>query len=83
MSIFCWSYYGSAGSYPFCWTIGFCWSYYGSANRIAYLGRERGSEDFTDILSYLDHSPLSSSSIPADNVPADSSSSVPADYVSA
>ncbi|GJY10347.1 hypothetical protein Tco_0378532 [Tanacetum coccineum] len=55
---FCWSYYGSAGSYPFCWTIGFCWSYYGSANRIAYLGRERGSEDFTDILSYLDHSPL-------------------------
>ncbi|GJR09513.1 hypothetical protein Tco_0792165 [Tanacetum coccineum] len=27
-------------------------------NRIAYLGRERGSEDFTDILSYLDHSPL-------------------------
>ncbi|GKE86652.1 hypothetical protein Tco_1560394, partial [Tanacetum coccineum] len=21
----------SAGSYPFCWTIGFCWSYYGSA----------------------------------------------------
>ncbi|GJY58151.1 retrovirus-related pol polyprotein from transposon TNT 1-94 [Tanacetum coccineum] len=23
--------YGSAGSYPFCWTIGFCWSYYGSA----------------------------------------------------
>ncbi|GJU47796.1 hypothetical protein Tco_1217351 [Tanacetum coccineum] len=22
-------------------------------NRIAYLGRERGSEDFTDILSYL------------------------------
>ncbi|GJY81546.1 hypothetical protein Tco_0494297 [Tanacetum coccineum] len=24
-------------------------------NRIAYLGRERGSEDFTDILSYLDH----------------------------
>ncbi|GKC12636.1 hypothetical protein Tco_1009418 [Tanacetum coccineum] len=28
-------------------------------NRIAYLGRERGSKDFTDILSYLDHSPLS------------------------
>ncbi|GJX22793.1 hypothetical protein Tco_0227238 [Tanacetum coccineum] len=28
-------------------------------NRIAYLGRERGSEDFIDILSYLDHSPLS------------------------
>ncbi|GJW48390.1 hypothetical protein Tco_0080036 [Tanacetum coccineum] len=27
-------------------------------NRIAYLGRERGSEDFIDILSYLDHSPL-------------------------
>ncbi|GKE86564.1 hypothetical protein Tco_1560306 [Tanacetum coccineum] len=27
-------------------------------NRIAYLGRERGSEDFTDILGYLDHSPL-------------------------
>ncbi|GJT85064.1 hypothetical protein Tco_1066781 [Tanacetum coccineum] len=27
-------------------------------NRIAYLGRESGSEDFTDILSYLDHSPL-------------------------
>ncbi|GJV00769.1 hypothetical protein Tco_1330039 [Tanacetum coccineum] len=27
-------------------------------NRIAFLGRERGSEDFTDILSYLDHSPL-------------------------
>ncbi|GJT19529.1 hypothetical protein Tco_0878235 [Tanacetum coccineum] len=27
-------------------------------NKIAYLGRERGSEDFTDILSYLDHSPL-------------------------
>ncbi|GJZ78365.1 hypothetical protein Tco_0643037 [Tanacetum coccineum] len=27
-------------------------------NRIAYLGREKGSEDFTDILSYLDHSPL-------------------------
>ncbi|GKE54642.1 hypothetical protein Tco_1489798, partial [Tanacetum coccineum] len=27
-------------------------------NRIAYLGRERGSEDFTDILSYLDHYPL-------------------------
>ncbi|GJT96288.1 hypothetical protein Tco_1091806 [Tanacetum coccineum] len=27
-------------------------------NRIAYLGRERGSEDFADILSYLDHSPL-------------------------
>ncbi|GJW52782.1 hypothetical protein Tco_0096867 [Tanacetum coccineum] len=26
--------------------------------RFAYLGRERGSEDFTDILSYLDHSPL-------------------------
>ncbi|GJZ09892.1 hypothetical protein Tco_0544175 [Tanacetum coccineum] len=25
---------------------------------IAYLGRERGSEDFQDILSYLDHSPL-------------------------
>ncbi|GKD29789.1 hypothetical protein Tco_1240567, partial [Tanacetum coccineum] len=21
----------SAGSYPFCWTIGFCWSHYGSA----------------------------------------------------
>ncbi|GJW42740.1 hypothetical protein Tco_0071539 [Tanacetum coccineum] len=28
-------------------------------NKIAYLGRERGCEDFTDILSYLDHSPLS------------------------
>ncbi|GJR39175.1 hypothetical protein Tco_1214859 [Tanacetum coccineum] len=27
-------------------------------NRIAYLGRERGSEEFTDILGYLDHSPL-------------------------
>ncbi|GKB33957.1 hypothetical protein Tco_0873358 [Tanacetum coccineum] len=27
-------------------------------NKIAYLGRERGCEDFTDILSYLDHSPL-------------------------
>ncbi|GJQ95445.1 hypothetical protein Tco_0006584 [Tanacetum coccineum] len=27
-------------------------------NRIAYLGRERGSEDFTDILSCLDHSPF-------------------------
>ncbi|GJW39202.1 hypothetical protein Tco_0065047 [Tanacetum coccineum] len=27
-------------------------------NRIAYLGRERGSEDFTDILSYLESSPL-------------------------
>ncbi|GJT40428.1 hypothetical protein Tco_0940293, partial [Tanacetum coccineum] len=27
-------------------------------NKIAYLGRERGSEDFTDILSYLDHSLL-------------------------
>ncbi|GJV01871.1 hypothetical protein Tco_1335440 [Tanacetum coccineum] len=27
-------------------------------NKIAYLGRERGSEDFTDILRYLDHSPL-------------------------
>ncbi|GKE77692.1 hypothetical protein Tco_1543812 [Tanacetum coccineum] len=27
-------------------------------NKIAYLGRETGSEDFTDILSYLDHSPL-------------------------
>ncbi|GKE74013.1 hypothetical protein Tco_1536054, partial [Tanacetum coccineum] len=32
-------------------------------NRIAYLGRERGSEDFTDILSYLDHSPLSFRSV--------------------
>ncbi|GKB10012.1 putative ribonuclease H-like domain-containing protein [Tanacetum coccineum] len=28
---FCWLYYDSAGSYPFCWTIGFCWSYYDSA----------------------------------------------------
>ncbi|GKB69789.1 hypothetical protein Tco_0931201 [Tanacetum coccineum] len=27
-------------------------------NIIAYLRRERGYEDFTDILSYLDHSPL-------------------------
>ncbi|GJW76215.1 hypothetical protein Tco_0137897 [Tanacetum coccineum] len=27
-------------------------------NKITYLGRERGCEDFTDILSYLDHSPL-------------------------
>ncbi|GJS64112.1 hypothetical protein Tco_0678676 [Tanacetum coccineum] len=27
-------------------------------NKLAFLGRERGSEDFTDILSYLDHSPL-------------------------
>ncbi|GJQ91539.1 hypothetical protein Tco_0002678 [Tanacetum coccineum] len=27
----CWSYYDSAGSYPFCWTIGFCWSYHISA----------------------------------------------------
>ncbi|GJX67234.1 hypothetical protein Tco_0302961 [Tanacetum coccineum] len=27
-------------------------------NKIAYLGRERGCEDFTDILSYLNHSPL-------------------------
>ncbi|GJW87919.1 hypothetical protein Tco_0163259, partial [Tanacetum coccineum] len=27
-------------------------------NKIAYLGRERGCEEFTDILSYLDHSPL-------------------------
>ncbi|GKA08393.1 hypothetical protein Tco_0687724, partial [Tanacetum coccineum] len=27
-------------------------------NKIAYLGRERGCEDFTDILGYLDHSPL-------------------------
>ncbi|GJX05727.1 hypothetical protein Tco_0193659 [Tanacetum coccineum] len=27
-------------------------------NKIAYLGRERGCEDFTYILSYLDHSPL-------------------------
>ncbi|GJZ61852.1 hypothetical protein Tco_0617989, partial [Tanacetum coccineum] len=27
-------------------------------NKLAYLGRERGSEDFTDILSYLDHSTL-------------------------
>ncbi|GJX83003.1 hypothetical protein Tco_0332484 [Tanacetum coccineum] len=27
-------------------------------NKIAYLGRERGCEDFTDILSYLDQSPL-------------------------
>ncbi|GJW58828.1 hypothetical protein Tco_0105559 [Tanacetum coccineum] len=27
-------------------------------NKLAYLGRERGCEDFTDILSYLDHSPL-------------------------
>ncbi|GJW46013.1 hypothetical protein Tco_0077659 [Tanacetum coccineum] len=27
-------------------------------NRIAYLGREKGSEDFEDILSYVDHSPL-------------------------
>ncbi|GJR80718.1 putative ribonuclease H-like domain-containing protein [Tanacetum coccineum] len=25
------SHYGAAGSYPFCWTIGFCWSYYGAA----------------------------------------------------
>ncbi|GKG52669.1 hypothetical protein Tco_0549781, partial [Tanacetum coccineum] len=33
-------------------------------------GRERGSEDFTDILSYLDHSPLRSSNIPADYVSA-------------
>ncbi|GJX37069.1 hypothetical protein Tco_0250372 [Tanacetum coccineum] len=32
--------------------------YFDDHNRIAYLGRERGSEDFTDILSYLDHSPL-------------------------
>ncbi|GJW25208.1 hypothetical protein Tco_0039019 [Tanacetum coccineum] len=28
-------------------------------NKITYLGRESGSEDFTDILSYLDHSTLS------------------------
>ncbi|GKF12297.1 hypothetical protein Tco_0050223 [Tanacetum coccineum] len=27
-------------------------------NKIAYLRRERGCEDFTDILSYLDHSLL-------------------------
>ncbi|GJR92430.1 hypothetical protein Tco_0264604 [Tanacetum coccineum] len=27
-------------------------------NKLAYLGRERGCEDFTDILSYLDHSPF-------------------------
>ncbi|GJV03171.1 hypothetical protein Tco_1336740 [Tanacetum coccineum] len=27
-------------------------------NKIAFLRRERGCEDFTDILSYLDHSPL-------------------------
>ncbi|GJT02126.1 hypothetical protein Tco_0823295 [Tanacetum coccineum] len=27
-------------------------------NKIAYLGREKGCEDFTDILGYLDHSPL-------------------------
>ncbi|GKD69536.1 hypothetical protein Tco_1323626, partial [Tanacetum coccineum] len=27
-------------------------------NKIAYLGRERGCEDFTDILSYLDHSSI-------------------------
>ncbi|GJV60947.1 putative ribonuclease H-like domain-containing protein [Tanacetum coccineum] len=27
-------------------------------NKIAFLGREKGCEDFTDILSYLDHSPL-------------------------
>ncbi|GJS70036.1 hypothetical protein Tco_0702877 [Tanacetum coccineum] len=27
-------------------------------NKIAYLGRERGREDFTYILRYLDHSPL-------------------------
>ncbi|GJS16659.1 ribonuclease H-like domain-containing protein [Tanacetum coccineum] len=32
--------------------------YIDDPHRIAYLGRERGSEDFTDILSYLDHSPL-------------------------
>ncbi|GJT74953.1 hypothetical protein Tco_1041678 [Tanacetum coccineum] len=33
-------------------------SYKDDHNKIAYLGRERGCEDFTDILSYLDHSPL-------------------------
>ncbi|GKE29073.1 hypothetical protein Tco_1444457, partial [Tanacetum coccineum] len=27
-------------------------------NKIAYLGREKGSEDFSDILTYLDNSPL-------------------------
>ncbi|GKA83594.1 hypothetical protein Tco_0805189 [Tanacetum coccineum] len=27
-------------------------------NKIEYLGRERGCEDFTNILGYLDHSPL-------------------------
>ncbi|GJU72807.1 hypothetical protein Tco_1264212 [Tanacetum coccineum] len=27
-------------------------------NKITYLGRERGCEDFKDILRYLDHSPL-------------------------
>ncbi|GJS42853.1 putative ribonuclease H-like domain-containing protein [Tanacetum coccineum] len=42
-----------AGSY------GLCCCNKDDHNRIAYLGRERGSEDFIDILSYLDHSPLS------------------------
>nr|GFA48985.1 hypothetical protein [Tanacetum cinerariifolium] len=27
-------------------------------NKIAYLGREKGCEDFPDILNYLDQSPL-------------------------
>ncbi|GJY10346.1 hypothetical protein Tco_0378531, partial [Tanacetum coccineum] len=35
---FCWSYYGSAGSYPFCWTIGFCWSTM-SVGSIPFLAR--------------------------------------------
>ncbi|GJW07172.1 putative ribonuclease H-like domain-containing protein [Tanacetum coccineum] len=44
----------SAGSIQSCW-----WNIYkNDHNKIAYLGRESGSEDFTDILSYLDHSTL-------------------------
>ncbi|GJX17044.1 hypothetical protein Tco_0217876 [Tanacetum coccineum] len=44
----------SAGSIQSCW-----WNIYkDDHNKIAYLGRESGSEDFTDILSYLDHSTL-------------------------
>ncbi|GKE36154.1 hypothetical protein Tco_1455476, partial [Tanacetum coccineum] len=27
----------TAGSYPFCWTIGFCWSYYDSADTMDYV----------------------------------------------
>ncbi|GJX58009.1 reverse transcriptase domain-containing protein, partial [Tanacetum coccineum] len=60
------SHFVSAGSLQSCWCHNISQSspmaalmYKDDHNKLAYLGRESGCEDFTNILSYLDHSPLS------------------------